>query len=126
MSERPRRTIFRPTADGKFDSQSRFDILACKVKPAGDHPARVSKTDRQICPLLPHQIIPGAAQRLVQAQHRGQQDIDVPGLNFLDGADVEIHPFGQFFLGDFFSHPLPADLAVAIKSLKGTACVQGL
>ena len=48
---------------------------------------------------------------MVQAQHGGQQDVHMAGLNLLDGADVEIHPFGQLFLGDFFSHPLPADLA---------------
>lgn len=32
------------------------------------------------------------------------------GFNFLNGPDVQIHQFGQLFLGDFFRHPLPADI----------------
>jgi hypothetical protein len=47
----------------------------------------------------------------VQSQHRCQQNIHVAGLNLRDDADVQIHPFSQFFLGDFLRHPLPADLA---------------
>jgi len=42
--------------------------------------------------------------------HGGQQDIDMTGLNFLDGADVQIHRLGEFLLRDFSGHPLPANI----------------
>jgi len=59
---------------------------------------------------LPQQIVPLAPQRLFQSQHRGQQDVDMAGLNFLDGADVQIHRLGEFLLRDFSGHPLPANI----------------
>lgn len=31
-------------------------------------------------------------------------------LDLLDGADVHIHEFGEFFLGDFAAHPQPPDM----------------
>ena len=42
--------------------------------------------------------------------HGGQQDIDMTGLNFLDGADVQINRFSKFLLRDFSGHPLPANI----------------
>ncbi len=60
--------------------------------------------------LSPQQIIPLALQRLFQSLHRGQQDVDMTSLDFLDGADVQINKFRQAFLRDFFSHPLPANI----------------
>ncbi len=41
------------------------------------------------------------------------------GLDLLDGADVQIHEFGEFFLGDFAGHPHPADTAAEGAQLAG-------
>jgi len=60
--------------------------------------------------LISQQNIPLAPQRLFQSQHRGQQDVDMTGLDFLDRADVQIHRLGQFLLRDFSGHPLPANI----------------
>ena len=60
--------------------------------------------------LISEQIVPFGTQRLFQTVHRGQQDVDITGFNFLDGADVQIHRLGEFLLRDFFSHPLPPNI----------------
>jgi hypothetical protein len=50
---------------------------------------------------LLHQIIPGAFQGGFDPLGRGDEDVDFPGLDPLDVADIEVHLFGQLFLGDF-------------------------
>ena len=41
------------------------------------------------------------------------------GLNLLDRPDVQIHEFGELFLGDFAAHPHPADTAAEGAQLAG-------
>lgn len=41
------------------------------------------------------------------------------GLDLLNRADVEIHEFGKFFLGDLAAHPHPADTAAEGAQLAG-------
>ena len=41
------------------------------------------------------------------------------GLDLLDGANVQIHEFSEFFLGDFTAHPRPADTAAEGAQLAG-------
>ena len=66
---------------------------------------------------IPQQIVPSTPQRLLEPHHGRQQDVDVAGLDFLDRPDVQIHQFGQFFLGDFPGHPLPANIAAESRYL---------
>jgi hypothetical protein len=41
------------------------------------------------------------------------------GLDLLDGADIQVHQFGQLLLGDFTGHPLPPDIAAESFDLRG-------
>ncbi len=41
------------------------------------------------------------------------------GFDFLNSPDVQIHQFSQFFLCDFFSHPLPAEIRAECFQLRG-------
>jgi len=65
------------------------------------------------------QIIPRALQRMMQPLDGRQQDVHMAGLDLLDGADVQVHQFGQFLLGDFTGHPLPADVSAETLDLSG-------
>ncbi len=40
-------------------------------------------------------------------------------LDLLNRADVEIHEFGELFLGDLANHPHPADIAAEGAQLAG-------
>ncbi len=55
-----------------------------------------------------HHLLPGTTQRPLNAPNRGQQDVDAPGFDFLDGPGVEVNHFGQPLLGDVSPHSLPA------------------
>ena len=48
-------------------------------------------------------------QRFLNAEHRGEQEVDRAGLDFLDGPRVKAHQFGQFFLRKLLVHPLTPD-----------------
>jgi len=65
------------------------------------------------------QIIPRALQRMMQPLDGRQQDVDMTGLDLLNGADVQVHQFSQLLLGDFTGHPLPADIAAESLDLSG-------
>jgi hypothetical protein len=57
-----------------------------------------------------HQIIPSASQGISDPLGRGNENIDLPGLNPLDVADIQVHLFGQFFLGNIPRAALTADV----------------
>jgi hypothetical protein len=56
------------------------------------------------------QIFPRTTQRLLQSKDRRQKNIHTAGFNFLNGANVQIHPFSQLFLGQRPGHSLPAKI----------------
>lgn len=55
-------------------------------------------------------LIPRALKRLVDAQHGGDQDIDVSRFDLLDGAQIQIRQFREPFLRHAHGHPLPANI----------------
>ena len=57
-----------------------------------------------------HQLAPIAPHRLLKPHGRGHQNIQLPGLNALQGADVQIRLFGQALLGQAGGNPLPAHI----------------
>lgn len=59
----------------------------------------------------PHQVIPVAAQGLPDSTGSGYQDVGLSGLDLLDGANVQVSSFGQFFLRDFELSPNTAHVA---------------
>ena len=59
---------------------------------------------------LAEQGLPGTPQGLLNPYHRRQQDIHVPGLDFLDRPRVEIHKLSEPLLGQPASRALPADV----------------
>jgi hypothetical protein len=46
------------------------------------------------------QILPRTMERLLEPQHRREQDVQVAGLDFLHSPGMKGHHFGQFFLGE--------------------------
>lgn len=57
----------------------------------------VVKRKRQY--LLIPQVFPRASQGFLQSQDGGEQKVELAGFDFLDGASIQFHEFGQFFLG---------------------------
>ncbi len=55
-----------------------------------------------------HQFLPMAAQRPLDAPNGGQQNVDAPGLDFLDSSGIQVDHFRQPLLGDVLPHPLAA------------------
>ena len=55
-----------------------------------------------------HQPVPRTAQSVVYAQNRGQQNVDLAGLNFLNRPWIQASQFSQPLLSDRPAHPLPA------------------
>ena len=74
--------------------------------------------------LISQQIVPFGTQRFFQTVHRGQQDVDMTGLDFLDGADVQINRFSKFLLRDFSGHPLPANIHAERLELRRLSGIQ--
>jgi hypothetical protein len=52
--------------------------------------------------------LPRTTERQLKAKGRGEQNVDFPGLDFLQVARGYFGVFSQFILGHFFAHPLPA------------------
>jgi hypothetical protein len=50
--------------------------------------------------LFAHQVIPRASQGAFDPACRCNEDVDLPGLDSLDIPNVQVHFFGQFFLGE--------------------------
>jgi hypothetical protein len=57
-----------------------------------------------------HQPIPMAIQRLLQPHGGGHQDVQLPSLDALQGADVQIRLLGQAFLGQASGNALAAHI----------------
>lgn len=67
----------------------------------GCHPRSVS---------LAHQIIPRTPQDAFDSPGCCNEDVDLPGFDPLDVPNVQVHLFGQFFLGQSPGATLPANV----------------
>lgn len=65
----------------------------------------------------PQQRFPLAAQRRLETLQGGHKDIDLPGFDLLDGADIQVHHLGQLLLSDRTCHPFPADIGSKLGEL---------
>jgi len=65
---------------------------------------------------LAQQLSPGACQGLLNPQHRGQQDIDAPRLDLLDGPNIQVHGLGELLLGQF--SPVALTPQIGAKALE--------
>jgi hypothetical protein len=63
------------------------------------------------------QFGPGTTQSLLKPDHGGYQDIDPARFDLLDRADVEVHQFGEAFLGHGLSGSLAADVRAQLLQL---------
>ena len=54
------------------------------------------------------QLAPAASQRLLEAQHRRDQNVDLASLDLLQSADVQVGQFSQSFLRHLPAHAYPA------------------
>ena len=55
-----------------------------------------------------HQVIPVALQRHLQSFRRRDEEIRLPGLNFLQNPRMNACHLGQLLLGQFFGNPQPS------------------
>jgi len=54
------------------------------------------------------QPLPRTAEGELNPKRGGEQDVDFPGLDFLQVARGDFGAFGQFILRQFLAHPFPA------------------
>jgi len=64
-----------------------------------------------------HQVIPGAPQSVLDPPGRGEEDVDLASLDPLDVADVEVHLFGQFLLGNGPGVAFTADILAELLDI---------
>ena len=57
-----------------------------------------------------HQSVPRTSQCALKPERGGQQNIDLPALDLLHGAGVQIHQFREPFLSESPRHPFPTDI----------------
>ncbi len=57
-----------------------------------------------------HQRIPRATQGRLQTLDGREQDVQFAGLNLLDRARVDLHQFGELFLGEAARDAFPAHI----------------
>ena len=62
------------------------------------------------------QLVPRTSQRLVDADQRCHQDVNVTRFDLLHGAQVQVRLLRQLLLGDLPGTPFPSD--VGSKELK--------
>ena len=58
-----------------------------------------------------NQAIPTAPHRLLQTGSSREENVRLPGLDFLKRADVEVGQLGELFLGDSASSPLSTQVS---------------
>ena len=59
----------------------------------------------------PHQVIPVTVQSLPDSSSGGYKDIGLSGFDFLNSANIQVSPFGEFLLRNFPVSPNAAHVA---------------
>lgn len=90
--------MFRRDNDGEQFTRSLSEITAKPLSP-------------------PQQHVPRAAEGRTQPHRRRDQNVGLPGLDLLEGPNVEIRTFGQRFLSHPPGHAFPAQVGA-----KGRKC----
>lgn len=73
-------------------------------------PGKSLPTFRPVISFRRHQKFIRTTQSQLNPEDGGDQQVDFPGLNFLQVARGNFGAFGQFILGQFLAHALPADV----------------
>ena len=60
--------------------------------------------------LTSHQFVPTTTQRPLKSHGRGHQDVQLAGLNALQGADIQVRLLRQALLGQAGRNTLPANI----------------
>lgn len=64
-----------------------------------------------------HQIVPSTSQSVLDPPGRGEEDVDLAGLDSLDVANVQVHLFGQFLLGNGPGVAFTADILAELLDI---------
>lgn len=57
-----------------------------------------------------HKAFPRALQRPLDSHRSRNEDVRLPGLDFLEGPDIQVGQFSQLFLGDGARHPFAPEI----------------
>ena len=60
------------------------------------------------------QLGPWTVLGVLNAQHSCEQDVDIPGFDFLNRAQIQIGQLCKAFLGERFGHPFALDIGAKL------------